>query len=75
MRAKNCKIRLLVIDNPTSELDPSAEYDIFSHFRDIRNGKTVIYVPHRFGRIAKYADLILWVFLLLSYMRGITFDC
>ncbi|KAF8065389.1 P-loop containing nucleoside triphosphate hydrolase protein [Lyophyllum atratum] len=59
MRLKNSDIRLLVVDEPTSALDPIAERELFNNFCDLRNGKTVICVTHRFGNIVKRADLVL----------------
>jgi ABC-type bacteriocin/lantibiotic exporter with double-glycine peptidase domain len=59
MRAKYSDIRLLVVDEPTSAFDPIAERDLFNEFLGMREGKTVIFVTHRFGYLVKKADLIL----------------
>jgi ABC-type transport system involved in cytochrome bd biosynthesis fused ATPase/permease subunit len=59
MRLKHSDTRLLIVDEPTSALDPVAEYEMFSRFLDYKMGKTVIFVTHRFGTLAKKADLIL----------------
>ena len=61
MRVKNGDIRLLIVDEPTSSLDPIAERDLFKRFIQLRKGRTTIFVTHRFGHVVKQADLILWV--------------
>ncbi len=38
---------LLVLDEPTSNLDPLMETEIFQHYLTMVNDKTVIYVTHR----------------------------
>ncbi len=38
---------LLVLDEPTSNLDPLMETEIFQHYLTMANDKTVIYVTHR----------------------------
>lgn len=58
MRLLNSDTRLLMVDEPTSALDPIAERDLFERFREQRDGKTAIFVTHRFGTLAKQADLI-----------------
>lgn len=59
MRVKNSDIRLLVVDEPTSAFDAIAERDLFNRFLEMRKGKTMIFVTHRFGYLVKNADLIL----------------
>ncbi|KAL5519575.1 hypothetical protein ACEPAH_1258 [Sanghuangporus vaninii] len=54
-------IRLLVADEPTSALDPVREYQLFSKLRKPCSGKTAIFITHRFGRLTKHADLILFI--------------
>ncbi|RDB22993.1 Lipid A export ATP-binding/permease protein MsbA [Hypsizygus marmoreus] len=51
--------RLLVVDEPTSALDAIAERDLFSRFKEMRKGRTTIFVSHHFGNLVKDADLIL----------------
>ncbi|CAE6410279.1 unnamed protein product [Rhizoctonia solani] len=55
------KIRLLCYDEPSASLDPKAEYEMFERLRQLRGGKTMIFVTHRFGHLTKHADLILYV--------------
>ena len=39
---------LLVLDEPSSNLDPEAEHELFKFIRNVRKGRTTIYVTHRF---------------------------
>ncbi|KAF8754384.1 (ABC) transporter [Rhizoctonia solani] len=55
------KVRLLCYDEPSASLDPKAEYETFERLRQLRGGKTMIFVTHRFGHLTKHADLILYV--------------
>ncbi|HEY7782548.1 MAG TPA: ABC transporter ATP-binding protein [Ktedonobacterales bacterium] len=43
--------RLLILDEPTSSLDPQAEYDVFARFRDLTVGKSAIFISHRFSTV------------------------
>ena len=49
---------ILILDEPSSALDTETEYEIFSRFREIVNGKTSILISHRFTNV-KLADRIL----------------
>ncbi|KIP12397.1 hypothetical protein PHLGIDRAFT_124233 [Phlebiopsis gigantea 11061_1 CR5-6] len=59
MRIMSEKTRFVIVDEPTSAIDPAGEYELFEQLRSMRNGKTMIFVTHRFGHLTKYADLIL----------------
>ncbi|KAJ7150709.1 P-loop containing nucleoside triphosphate hydrolase protein [Mycena filopes] len=59
MRFSSGKIRFAVADEPSSALDPKAEHQLFKHLRESGEGKTMIFVTHRFGHLTKYADLII----------------
>ncbi|MCL2665040.1 MAG: ABC transporter ATP-binding protein/permease [Defluviitaleaceae bacterium] len=37
----------VVLDEPTAALDPPAEYEIYTKFDSIINGKTTVYISHR----------------------------
>lgn len=51
---------ILVIDEPTSQLDPIGTEDIFNVIRIMKErGKTVLLVEHKMDLIAEYADNIL----------------
>ncbi len=49
--------RILVLDEPTSALDAQAEYDVFTRFRQLTEGKTAIFISHRFSTV-RLADRI-----------------
>ncbi len=42
---------LLILDEPTSSLDPQAEYDVFARFRELTRGKSAIFISHRFSTV------------------------
>jgi ATP-binding cassette subfamily B protein len=48
---------IIILDEPTSNLDPFAEYEIFSRFRALAEGRTAIVVSHRFSTV-RVADRI-----------------
>ena len=49
---------LLILDEPTSNLDARAEFELFSRFRELAHGRTTIIVSHRFSTV-RMADRIL----------------
>ena len=66
MRLQSMPVRLVTIDEPSSALDPAGEFKLFSHLREARSGRTMIFVTHRFGHLTKHADLIMCVMMLLT---------
>ncbi|GGH58065.1 ABC transporter ATP-binding protein [Paenibacillus silvae] len=48
---------IIVMDEPSSALDPIAEYQLFQKLMEIANNKTVIFISHRLST-AKLADRI-----------------
>jgi len=48
---------ILILDEPTSAMDPWAEADWLSRFRPLAKGRTVIMITHRFAA-ARLADQI-----------------
>ncbi|MBN1162789.1 ABC transporter ATP-binding protein [Patescibacteria group bacterium] len=42
---------ILILDEPTSAIDPKAEYEIFQHLFRFAKGKTVIIISHRFSTV------------------------
>ena len=51
---------ILVIDEPTSQLDPQGTQDVFEIIRSLRgSGKTIILVEHKIDLIAEYCDEVL----------------
>ncbi|GJE87099.1 lipid A export ATP-binding/permease protein MsbA [Phanerochaete sordida] len=59
MRLLGGRVRLLVVDEPSSALDPAAEHALFERLRAMRAGKTMVFVTHRFQHLTRHADLIL----------------
>jgi len=49
---------VLVLDEPTSNLDARTEYEIFSRFHELARGRTTILISHRFSTV-RMADRIL----------------
>jgi ATP-binding cassette, subfamily B, bacterial len=49
--------QLIVLDEPTSSLDARAEYEVFSKFRKLVEGKSAILISHRFSTV-RMADYI-----------------
>ena len=47
-----------ILDEPTSTLDPIAEYDLFSRLSAISGGKTTLFISHRLSS-TKFCDRIL----------------
>ncbi len=48
---------ILILDEPTSSLDARAEYEIFTKFRLLTEGKTAVFISHRFSTV-RLADRI-----------------
>lgn len=59
MRLMSSNTRLVVVDEPSSAMDPLGEFELFEGLRGMRQGKTMVFVTHRFGHLTKYADVIL----------------
>ncbi|KAJ7649665.1 P-loop containing nucleoside triphosphate hydrolase protein [Roridomyces roridus] len=59
MRFTSGTVKLVCVDEPSSNLDPQAEWQLFDNLRRVREGKTMIFVTHRFGHLTKHADVIL----------------
>jgi ATP-binding cassette subfamily B protein len=49
--------RILILDEPTSSLDARAAYEVFAKFRELTEGKTAIFISHRFSTV-RLADRI-----------------
>ncbi|KAH7884022.1 P-loop containing nucleoside triphosphate hydrolase protein [Phlebopus sp. FC_14] len=54
-------VGLLLFDEPSASLDPTAEHDLFERLRALRGNKTMIFSSHRFGNLTRHADLILYM--------------
>ena len=61
MRFTSERIKFVVVDEPSSALDPEGEQRLFDNLRSVREGKTMVFVTHRFGHLTRHADLIMWV--------------
>ena len=51
---------MLVMDEPTSELDEASEKDVLAHLHRLsrEEGKTVLLVHHGLGHLASLADVL-----------------
>jgi ATP-binding cassette subfamily B protein len=49
---------LIILDEPSSALDPKAEFEVFQQFKELTRGKTSIVVSHRLSTV-RMADRIL----------------
>ena len=58
--------QVIVLDEPTSAMDPQAEYEIFKRFREIIQDQTAILITHRLStvRMADF-EFLLWNKVLL----------
>ncbi|KAJ4473834.1 P-loop containing nucleoside triphosphate hydrolase protein [Lentinula aciculospora] len=54
-------VGLLLFDEPSASLDPTAEHDLFERLRLLRGQKTMIFSSHRFGNLTRNADIILYM--------------
>ena len=48
----------IILDEPTAALDPMAEYEIYTKFNEIIDGRTAIYISHRLAS-CRFCDEIL----------------
>lgn len=49
---------VLILDEPTSNLDAKAEFELFNRFRKLAEGRTTILISHRFSTV-RMADRII----------------
>ena len=70
MRFKSGKVKFVAVDEPSSALDAEAELKLFERLIAAREGKTMVFVTHRFGHLTKHADQIMCVifFYQLNYL-------
>jgi len=54
-------VGLLLFDEPSASLDPTAEHDLFERLLTLRGNKTMVFSSHRFGKLTRHADLILYM--------------
>ncbi|KAK0440861.1 P-loop containing nucleoside triphosphate hydrolase protein [Desarmillaria tabescens] len=58
MRFESGSVNLVTVDEPSSALDPEGEAALFRNLIRVREGKTMIFVTHRFGHLTKHADIV-----------------
>ena len=51
---------VLVLDEPTAALDAKAEVEVYRRFRDLSQGRSVLFISHRLGS-ARLADRIMFL--------------
>ena len=59
MRFKSRKVKLVLVDDPTSALDAEGELQLFQRLMSAREGRTMVLVTHRFGHLTEFADQIM----------------
>jgi ATP-binding cassette subfamily B protein len=42
---------IVILDEPTSNLDPKTEYEVFERFHKMSKGRTIVLVSHRFSTV------------------------
>jgi ATP-binding cassette subfamily B protein len=57
-RAFMREAQILILDEPTAALDARAEYELFARMRALTQGRTAIFISHRFSTV-RIADRIL----------------
>ena len=72
MRFKSGKVKFVAVDEPSSALDAEGELKLFERLIAVREGKTMIFVTHRFGHLTKYADQIMCVLFCKFYFYLLT---
>ncbi|MEU4247994.1 ABC transporter ATP-binding protein [Amycolatopsis sp. NPDC026612] len=50
---------IMVFDEPTSALDPASEQELFTRLRDLAEGRTTVYVSHRFSTVRRADRIVL----------------
>lgn len=49
---------MIILDEPTAALDPMSEFEIYSHFNDLIENRTAIYISHRMSS-SRFSDRII----------------
>ena len=50
---------ILVLDEPTSALDAQAEHELFARLRALAEGRTTLYISHRFSTVRQAEKILL----------------
>ena len=59
-RAIARKAKIIILDEPTSSLDPAAESNVYLQYMKMCEGKTSIFISHRLS-CAMYMDRIVYI--------------
>ena len=51
---------VLVLDEPSSNLDPKAEHDIFEQIRQLSDNKLTIFTSHRLSNVSLADRILFW---------------
>jgi len=57
-RALACEPRILILDEPTANIDMRVETDIFDLLKQLNRRMTIIVVSHDIGFISQYVDRV-----------------
>lgn len=57
-RALVCEPRILLLDEPTSNIDQRVETDIFDYLREFNRRMAIVVVSHDIGFISRYVDRV-----------------
>ncbi len=57
-RAFMREAQILILDEPSAALDAKAEYELFSRLQELAQGRTAVFISHRFSTVRR-ADRIL----------------
>jgi ABC-type glycerol-3-phosphate transport system substrate-binding protein len=60
--------QLIILDEPTSSMDPIAESQLLEKFLDITEGKTAIFVTHRLGSCRHVDKILVLIFLTFALL-------
>ncbi|WUV58481.1 ABC transporter ATP-binding protein/permease [Amycolatopsis sp. NBC_01480] len=58
-RAFQREAPILILDEPTSALDAQAEHDLFARLRSLAEGRTTLYISHRFSTVRQAERILL----------------
>ncbi|MFJ4185087.1 ABC transporter ATP-binding protein [Kitasatospora sp. NPDC089509] len=50
---------VLLLDEPTSALDAEAEHELFSQLAELAEGRTTLYISHRFSTVRRANNIVL----------------
>ncbi len=73
-RALACHPRLLLLDEPTANVDPGAEEQFYSTLNCLRRSMSILTVSHDLGFVSREIDRVICVNKHVSIHEGGTFD-